>query len=1024
MSTENLVKEFQNPPMKYRGMPFWAWNAKLEPEQLRSQIRTMKKMGMGGFFMHSRVGLKTPYLGKEWFDCIKACIDDAKKEGMDAWLYDEDRWPSGAAGGIVTADDRFKMKELLIEWGDDKSKFHNQGTTLACFAAVFKDEDIVSYRRIDFNDELASGETLVRCYFDKSKNSSEFNGQTYLDTMNEEAVKKFIDVTHEAYDREFKSEFGKTVPGIFTDEPCYALPYRSENNLQWTAGFEQKFQERYHYDLCDGMIELFFKCGKEFSVYRNNYYALTGELFVNAFGKQVGEWCEKHNLDLTGHVLGEDSLYYNTSCVGSSMCFYEYMQIPGIDLLTEHWTTYATVKQLSSVARQFGKKRRLSELYGCTGWDFPLFAHKSLGDWQYALGVNFRCHHLYWYSMDAEAKRDYPATISEHSPWYTIYSGIEDHFARVGSVISAGDEIRDILVIHPLESAWGVRYRVSKDVAKPVEKLNQEFFDLANTLLGANLDFDYGDEGQIARHGAVNGKIFTIARADYKAVVIPALKTIRSSTLKLLKKFAAAGGVVYYLGTAPEYVDAVKSDEANKVFADFANVDYSTLVKSLDQQCRRISLTDENGNEIEPLLSHFSEYKKNMNLFICNTGIEMSNQPMTRPMVRDRKLKFPNVNVTITAEAGKVPYEFNTLNGDIFEIPFAYKNGKYLFQTSFDELESRLFVLAADPIANAKKAVKDKITEKRQALTGVKSQVHRDEPNVFILDHADITVDGEEVKQNEFILLADVLLREKLGKGPRCGHMYQPYLLENTIPEKTLALELKYNFECQDVPETECVLIVEHPELYSITLNGTVLEQVDVGYWIDPVLRKLKIPTAVLKTGKNQLILNCTYHENLPGLESLFLLGEFGVCQDKICKLPLNVNWGDWCEQGFPAYGGNFTYRMLLQLEKSDNIFLTIPQWRGTAIGIKVNGSDEQILLCPPFRAEITPYLKYDGNDVAEICVYGHRRNVFGPFYSLDKWPSWTGPAQFKTYETEKRQTVPCGILAEPYIEIMKEILQ
>ena len=65
--------------------------------------------------------------------------------------------------------------------------------------------------------------------------------------------------------------------------------------------------------------------------------------------------------------------------------------------------------------------------------------------------------------------------------------------------------------------------------------------------------------------------------------------------------------------------------------------------------------------------------------------------------------------------------------------------------------------------------------------------------------------------------------------------------------------------------------------------------------------------------------------------------------------------------------------------------------------------------------------LKYDGNDSIEVCVYGHRRNVFGPFYSLNKWPSWTGPAQFKIYETTKRQTVPCGILAAPYIEIIKK---
>ena len=36
----------------YQSIPFWSWNDKLEPEELRRQIRAMKKAGIGGFFMH------------------------------------------------------------------------------------------------------------------------------------------------------------------------------------------------------------------------------------------------------------------------------------------------------------------------------------------------------------------------------------------------------------------------------------------------------------------------------------------------------------------------------------------------------------------------------------------------------------------------------------------------------------------------------------------------------------------------------------------------------------------------------------------------------------------------------------------------------------------------------------------------------------------------------------------------------------------------------------------------------------
>jgi hypothetical protein len=102
MSVSQLEKEFVNPSAPFRSKPFWAWNDKLEEPELRRQIRLFREMGFGGFFMHSRVGLKTPYLSKEWFDLVRSCIDEAKKTGLleqfatqnpkhegAAWVYEQ-----------------------------------------------------------------------------------------------------------------------------------------------------------------------------------------------------------------------------------------------------------------------------------------------------------------------------------------------------------------------------------------------------------------------------------------------------------------------------------------------------------------------------------------------------------------------------------------------------------------------------------------------------------------------------------------------------------------------------------------------------------------------------------------------------------------------------------------------------------------------------------------------------------------------------------------------------------------------
>ena len=72
-------------------MPFWAWNNKLNKEQLLRQVDVFAEMGLGGFHMHSRTGLDTEYMGDKFMDMISACVEAAEKKGLYACLYDEDR---------------------------------------------------------------------------------------------------------------------------------------------------------------------------------------------------------------------------------------------------------------------------------------------------------------------------------------------------------------------------------------------------------------------------------------------------------------------------------------------------------------------------------------------------------------------------------------------------------------------------------------------------------------------------------------------------------------------------------------------------------------------------------------------------------------------------------------------------------------------------------------------------------------------------------------------------------------------
>ena len=107
-------KLFENPTSEYRATPFWAWNDNLDKDDLLWQIEQLKKMGFGGFHMHVRCGMATPYLGDEFMNLVKACANKAEKEKMLAYLYDEDRWPSGAAGGMVTKNHEYRQRTLVF----------------------------------------------------------------------------------------------------------------------------------------------------------------------------------------------------------------------------------------------------------------------------------------------------------------------------------------------------------------------------------------------------------------------------------------------------------------------------------------------------------------------------------------------------------------------------------------------------------------------------------------------------------------------------------------------------------------------------------------------------------------------------------------------------------------------------------------------------------------------------------------------------------------------------------------------
>ncbi|MBN1555050.1 MAG: hypothetical protein JXA11_09905 [Phycisphaerae bacterium] len=1038
-------REFTNPGSQYRGKPFWAWNGKLEPDELRRQVRIMHRMGLGGFFMHSRVGLGTKYLSEEWFDCIRACVDEAKKLGMEAWLYDEDRWPSGAAGGLVTKNPKYRPRFLGLYTSRNVKDLTWNQDTLAAAVATIKGRAAYNVRDVPRGKRpgpLKKGESLLIYRVFTARQSAWYNGQTYLDTISHEAVRKFIDVTHEAYRRKVGEEFGGVVPGIFTDEPHHNWVLQAvagsadnpgaENVLPWTKQFPAIFRERYGYDLQPNVTNVFFNVeGEMMHRQRYDYHDCLTFLFCDAFGRQIGQWCEKNNLQFTGHTLEEKTLSSQVS-VSATMRFYEHMQAPGMDLLREVSREYDTAKQVSSAARQFGRTWRLTETYGCTGWDFPFAGHKALGDWQAALGINLRCQHLSWYTMAAEAKRDYPASIFYQSPWWESYEKVENYFARIHAVMTRGKEVRDLLVLHPLESMW-MLFRVGWRDDAAVEDYNQMLVRLRDTLLGANIDFDYGDEDILARYGKArksDGRLL-VNKADYKTVLVPPMLTIRRSTLTLLKKFAAAGGTVVFAGDVPRYVDVEPSDEAKQFARQClrAPAKGAKLAAAVESTSRRVNIRDADGNELRQTLHLLREDKEAFYLFVCNVGYDYTqSRPgpshMNEPFVLDRNDEFPRVQILGFGECKGQPIELDPDTGEMHQADAKCTGGRWTIRTSLTKLGSRLFVI---PKRKGKSisAAKSLKTVGTKTLKAANWDIQLSECNNLVLDFPRWKVGKGAWNRADEILRVDRKVRGAAKLPWRGGSMVQPWARTKPKDGKSLDAELEYTFEVRDVPAGELFLAIEDPQLYTVRINGQRIDtDAECGWWVDRSLRKLPVDPAILRVGTNQVQLHCRYDAEHPGFEMIYLLGDFGVkVKGQVVTMtppPRTLKLGDWTKQGLGFYSGSVAYRTTFQgnLGKGQKLFVRVTDYKGVGVRILVNGQSAGVIAWEPGELDITDFVQSGRNELA-IQVLGHRRNSHGPLH-VPYRPHWVGPGQFitegKDHWIDEYQLVSCGLTKEPQL--------
>ena len=580
---ESLLEQLPNPPTSHRPAPLWVWNDKMQPEQITHALQDFKEHGFGGAFVHPRPGLITEYLSEEWFGLWGHALETAKALGLKLYIYDENSYPSGFAGGHVSSQlpdclatgmsySIFAMNDQNIH--ERLDAYLDNNTLIVAFACqpddihpvLFDDLTLLPRRQWHLHAEHVFVVKLI-----EPVRTGWLAGFGFVDLLRPEVTQAFVDSTHERYHSRFGADFGDAIPALFTDEPYIAAGavYSSIRNIvPFSYWFANVFEQRHGYPLLRNLPCVFRNVrggawDRAPQKVRYDYYRTIRDLWVENNIAPIGKWCEEHRIQWTGHYLEHQWPHcaFNTS--PSMQSNYEYHGWPAIDMLlsgylrdTETHALALTIREIRSAANQFAKERTLCELYGAGGWDSDFEDYKRMADWVMVNGINFINQHLSYSSYAGARKRDHPQSFDSRQSWWDSYTHMNNYVGRVRLLLSQGRMEQRILVLNPSTTGYlippeeerGDLFSISGTDAMQNPDMSG-FLTLSQTLANAQWDFDYGDEFTLARHARIDGTRLIVGAQAYDVLLVSCdMRNMLAATVQLLRDFMERGGRVYGTG--------------------------------------------------------------------------------------------------------------------------------------------------------------------------------------------------------------------------------------------------------------------------------------------------------------------------------------------------------------------------------------------------------------------------------------------------------------------------------------------
>lgn len=966
MDNEGLdFAAFENPSAEFRPVPFWGLNDDLADETLRDQVREMKDKGWGGFFMHARYGLETPYLGPTYMERVKSIVEEAKKQGIKAWIYDEHPFPAGTAGGLVTAPHKdFRHKALVM-------RMHNRLTpidpseSLGYFEVALDQDGVPTSVKPLSDPETYTGrgqhfmhfylwtEPLHQAHQPGFSNYDDniIHGFATSDNLNPKAVRKFIDVTYENFKSAVGEDFGATLEGGFSDIPVYHWNYATPHpSIPWTTGFEDYFKKEAGYDILPLLPSLFFDLG-EYHKVRVDYWRAVNKLFVESFTKQLYQWHEQHGLKYIAHYWGEETLHWQVPWTGDAMSHFVYHHYVGMDHSIRNIEDPLGIKQAATVAEQLGKSRMAAETYGMSGNNLSHAERKWIGDWEYALGANFLIPYVALYSFRGRRKRDEPASLFVQQAYWQYERLIYDYYGRLSYMLTRGKRAVDILVLQPLTTAMAM-YTPSVDYPQAhrpdplvfegstaeLYAYNQNWMNLCDDLLSRHRDFHLGNEAIMAEFARVEGAELHVGQHAYKAVVVPPSLTWSESTLQLLHKFAAAGGVIIAVRPLPTLVDGAPSGSVLPTATRIVDGAIA-LEEALSRVLNRDIVLADNA---DILYQHRVADGQDI-YFIANTSLTKH---------------YLGEEIAIPGDGAVELWDATT--GARHQLPVSRADGKLTARLDLYPTSSYLLVRTSRPNAGLPSFRPLPSSFANVVELGDEWTVEAHDPNVLVVDYAQV----------------------KIGDGPwtECLPMWKAY---RVVKQGGIgaAYTVRYSFRlAEKAPGLS--LLMENPENLQVRINGEKFETEGDSWWLDPHMRTFAVSHA-LKVGENVIDFIGRIGVGTE-VECCLIVGDLTVDRANgfiIAGPTRKLEGRDITAEGYPFFTGRVSFRKDIEIPKPEGrVFLNFDRVDATLARVHLNGRLVGSLPWQPYTLDITDAIKPGRNEL-EIELVTTRHNLFGPHH-------------------------------------------